>query len=396
MSIANTNTGSFVREDYGSPAADVARCVGVGIGGEPARLAREFVACRPVLLADVATRQALPRRVFCVNKLYRHPDKPAFVGNLGLQVREGPRMQDAPLDFPSPNPRANTLEVFKRNPSFRAFSNSANLFGNHMVLKLHHSGLTPAETMNDSAGRARAFLLQTFPLPPAPGANTSHFAGIPKSLPVGTLSEVHKAKVYSKPFLARGSFSFREIDRDEQVEDSRTANKVCLTALKVQHLALLCTGDKADVFHSSINRPNTHRVVGEIPRQKAFVIRKRAERFKSTLNVAIKLVGIHDLADGSHHRLSRKAWKFFTATVVSQFVQRKLSECFRLQCLLRNPITGGINGAKRFPERPRLSFVSQQFDHHSQLHDQTIVNTLSKASQFLSPQSAGFHGSNRK
>jgi hypothetical protein len=48
------NTISFVRLDYDSPAGNIAGCVGIGVGGEPTRHARELVARRAVLFADTA------------------------------------------------------------------------------------------------------------------------------------------------------------------------------------------------------------------------------------------------------------------------------------------------------------------------------------------------------
>jgi len=103
------NTISFVRLDYDSPAGNIAGCVGIGVGGEPTRHARELVARRAVLFADTAARRTLPGRVARVNELNRHTEKPAFVFDLREQVSEGPRVQDAALRFSSPYPVAYSL-----------------------------------------------------------------------------------------------------------------------------------------------------------------------------------------------------------------------------------------------------------------------------------------------
>jgi hypothetical protein len=51
MDFATTNF-RHVRVIESTPARNISRCVGVGIGGKSARLARELVARGPVLLAD--------------------------------------------------------------------------------------------------------------------------------------------------------------------------------------------------------------------------------------------------------------------------------------------------------------------------------------------------------
>ena len=96
MDFATTNF-RYVRVIEGTPARNVSRCVGIGIGGKPARLARELIACGPVLLTDTAAGRTSPAGVARVNEFDRHSDKPALVGNLRLEIREGPRVQDSAL-----------------------------------------------------------------------------------------------------------------------------------------------------------------------------------------------------------------------------------------------------------------------------------------------------------
>lgn len=86
MVSLSTNTDLRVRVIESTPARNVAGCVGVGIGGIAARMAREAVACWAVLLADATTRRTKPARIARVNKFYRYPDKSALVGNLRLEV----------------------------------------------------------------------------------------------------------------------------------------------------------------------------------------------------------------------------------------------------------------------------------------------------------------------
>ena len=103
----------FVCPDYYGPTGDVARCDMVDFSGEPAVHAVEQVPALAVGFGDMAASGTGSTGVARVNKLDRGADKPALVGDLGLEILEGPGVQDAPLAFPSRNPPAYPLEVFE-------------------------------------------------------------------------------------------------------------------------------------------------------------------------------------------------------------------------------------------------------------------------------------------
>src|SRR5208337_592265 len=106
MDFATTNF-RYVRVIESTPARNFSRCVGIGVGGKPARVTRELVACRPVLLADAAAHRTSTAGVKGSNERDWHSDKFALVGNLRLEVCESPRVQDVALLFRSPYPRTN-------------------------------------------------------------------------------------------------------------------------------------------------------------------------------------------------------------------------------------------------------------------------------------------------
>ncbi len=56
-----------------------------------------------------------------------------LVANKGLQLKERPAMQNGALRLPSPHPRANVLEIFKRNPTLRALSLPNDAFADRVV-----------------------------------------------------------------------------------------------------------------------------------------------------------------------------------------------------------------------------------------------------------------------
>ena len=78
------------------------------------------------------------------NELDGHARQFGLVGQLPLQILERPGIQVSALLSTSLNPRANVLEVFKSNPSLRAFSIGDNLFTDTVVYITTKQGLFPA------------------------------------------------------------------------------------------------------------------------------------------------------------------------------------------------------------------------------------------------------------
>jgi hypothetical protein len=257
MDFATTNY-RYVRVVESTPASNVTGCVSVGVSGKSARLARELVACWPVLIADVSTRRALPRRVARVNKFNRHTDEPALVENLRLEIGEGPRVQNAALLSISPDPRTDMRQIFERNPSIRAFSNTANLFGNDVVHVAHKSLFASADSAQDTFGRTCAFLLKALALPPTAGTDASHLAGVAESLTIRTLREIHQPKVNTQP-ADRLLFSFfRHVHGHIEVPLAVTQNQIRLSFWKLKQFALSFAADKRKMLQSTFYCPDAY------------------------------------------------------------------------------------------------------------------------------------------
>jgi hypothetical protein len=74
-----------------------------------------------IRFCDLAARWAGARGISRINQHGRDTRKHGFVRDKGLQLKERPAMQYGALRLPSPEERANVLEIFKRNPSLCAF-----------------------------------------------------------------------------------------------------------------------------------------------------------------------------------------------------------------------------------------------------------------------------------
>lgn len=372
----------FVRPIYGGPACDVAGSVGVGIGGESARLAREVVACGTVLFADVSARRTSPTGIAWVNKLHRHSDKPALVGDLFLKIVKSPRVQDSTLLSGSPYPTANALEIFQGNAASGAFCNIANLFGNHMILVSDKSGFPATKPPQDTPTGSSALGLKALSLPPSAIANTRHIASISVGLTVRRLSQIHQTQINTKPGFTLGNFGLRKGDRHKQIKLSTLENQVSLTALILDHFPLAWSTNKRNVL-ASINRPDAHRRCGHVPRQNAFIVGKRSQRSKCATHVHVDLVGVNHLCVGTDNDLRRENRECFSTWPINKVVKRDLRKDFSGPCFLGNPVASGIGCLKSDFKCQSLFVGRQQFHLHSQLHERKLHHCIDKASGFM-------------
>ncbi len=349
MTSLATNTGLCVRVVESTPASNVARCVSVSIGGVAARLARELIACWPVLFANASTHRARPAGVSWVNKFHRHSDKPAFVGNLRLKVGECPRVQDAALLFSSPNPRSDVRQILQRNTTLRAFSNTDNLFRDNVVRVPHKSLLAPAQSAQHTLRGAGAFGLKPFALSPATGTNTGNLASVSECLTVGALGQINEPKVDAKPPYGRLLHLLRNFNRHIQIPFSVAKNQIRLAFWKLKQLALPLSAEEWKIFNPSANRPDAHGGLGKLEIKNAGVVGNAAELAKLALFFPVQFVSVGNLGNQTRNNL-RGQWEFTTKLFVKQAVHWELSKFFLLPRKLRKPVCTTVGSLKRFTQ----------------------------------------------
>ena len=379
MDFATTNF-RYVRVIEGTPARNVSRCVGIGIGGKPARLARELIACGPVLLTDTAAGRTSPAGVARVNEFDRHSDKPALVGNLRLEIREGPRVQDAALLSVSPDPRTNTFQIFQGNPSIRAFSNTANLFGDDVIHVPHKSLFPSTEPVQDALGLARAFLLKSLSLPPSPSANFGCLASVTECLAVGTLREVHQSKVDAKP---ANSFLFAflwHVHGHVEIPLAVTQNQIALAFRKFQQLTLALATDKLNMFQPSSHSPDAHGRGRKLEIKNASVVGNAAVLAKSALRLLVQLVGVSNLGVKADNNL-RGQIELTANLFVVQTVHWELAKLLLFPAQFRQTTCRLIRQLQSFAQRLRLFWRRQKFHLNSQLHSLNIFKGLNMSNE---------------
>ena len=382
MSIATTNIDPFVWQDYGCPAADVARCVCIGISGESARLAREFVARWPVLFANAAARRTGPTGIARVNKFNRHSDKPALVGDLRLKVSESPRVQDSALLSGSPDPRTNMRQIFQRNSPLRAFSNCRNLFGDGVVCDLHKPSLASAQTEQDSLGRARAFGLKAFSLTPTAGTDACNLAGIAENLAVGTFGDIGQSQINTKPANCFLLPFFRHVHRNVQKPFTVAKNQIRLAFRKFKQFALAFAAYKRKMFESAFDRPKADGGLIELEIQNSSIVGNASMLSERALCFLVKFVSVGDFRVEPDNNLSGQR-KLSTNLFVKQSVHRKLAELFIFPSQLRQAISRSIGCFQRLAQSKRLFFLRQKFNLHCQCHSVNLLKCLNLSNNNL-------------
>ena len=373
--IVATSYSLRVRVVDNTPARNVSSGVCVGIGGMSARLARESSACWLVLLADVSARFAGAGRVSGVNKFDRHSDEPALVGNLRLQVSESPRVQDAALLSVSPYPRTNVRQVFQRDSSICAFSNTDYLFRDSVIHVSNKSLFASTQTMQDTLGGLRAFGLQPSALSPTAGANTGNLASVPESLTVRTLREIDKAEVNTKPTNSLALSFFRYVHRHIEKPLALAKKQIAFSFGKFKQLTLAFTAGKWQMFQATANSPDADSRSGQLKIEYASIVRNTTVLAKHPLRFLVKLVGIRNLSDQQADDLRRQR-ELISNLPVELPLKWEAAKLFRLPSQLRKTVSGAIRRFQCLAQRRRLFWRWQQFNLHSQLHGSTILKDL--------------------
>ena len=105
----------------------------IGMTSAATRYTTEGCLIRTVCLVGMPTGWAPPRGIARVDQGNGNACKPGLIHDIALQLKERPAMQHGALRLPSPYPRANVLEIFKRDSSLRALSLPNDAFADRVV-----------------------------------------------------------------------------------------------------------------------------------------------------------------------------------------------------------------------------------------------------------------------
>ena len=152
------------------PAANVDRSVHVGVQRKRTRRADKRGLRFPSGFVDMSAARTHPRGIARIHRQHWDTGQRRFVGEKLAELSKRPGVQyDAlhPYGVPAANldPRADVREVFKRHCSLRAFGQSYETFGDHVVGIGRKASFLSAQAAQPKPGGAGVLALQ---LPPKP------------------------------------------------------------------------------------------------------------------------------------------------------------------------------------------------------------------------------------
>lgn len=372
------------------PTSDFQRSVGVCVSGVPTSSADELCLAFSVSLIDVATLPASAGRVARIDKFNRDSCSLGFVQNKALQLVKRPAMQTTALSLTSPYPNANPLEVFHCDSASGALCSTYYLFRNYVVRICREPLLFTPSSAHQAFGTLRAFLLE-FALQPNITSPVVIDGRAGEPLTVRSLSNCDKSKVYPNPLDNLRFFFVGNVHGRKQEPFFVPVNKVSLSTLKTEKLPVMLSAHKRD-REATVQAPDAHRVLDDIPRQDAHVVANRAVFAERPLNVAVKFVGVSNLGYQPNHHLCGQR-EVCSNLRVAQLVQRKLAKFLSVPRRFAESVTGNIRRLKSAQQSVRLLgrglefYLSGQF--HYLLNIVIYLTNLNTKNGFPPPAKAG-------
>jgi len=154
-------------------------------------------------------------------------------------------MQNGALRLPSPDPRANALEVFKRNPTLRALSLPNDAFADRVVHVLGKAILLSGQLAQPPLCRQGTLLLKPISEPPLAVAHAFHRTpAVDHAVRVG--GDIRHAQVDPDHIVDILGVGFLDLAHREQIPCTTHQRQVDLTALRLEQGPLACATDEGD------------------------------------------------------------------------------------------------------------------------------------------------------
>lgn len=360
-----------VRPDYFGPACNHARRVDVGIRALPAGETHEVVAGLSVGLLDVAAGSAFARCVARIDVADGKSGTLALVGDLGLQITEGPRVEDSSLLPRGPYPTADTIEVFDGDSTVGAVGHSDDLLRDTMVRVAREALFLQLTLPQEPPGALGSLLLELLAKPCSSSPKVVKVRAR-EVFAVAGCSDVDDSDVHAEPTADLALFGVGHVNRNEQVEAAIPKSEIRLSSVVLEKFTLMFSADERDAL-APFNCPDVGCLV--LPGQDARIVRYRSERPEDTLPLSVELVGVSDLRDASNDYLGREVFERSAAVVVGESVKVELAEGLGQPTLLREPVTCCIRSAQSVRKRDRLLGVRPELDLDRELHTTNIAHS---------------------
>lgn len=288
-----------------------------------------------------------------------------FVGHKRQELKERPAMQNGALRLPSPHPRANVLEVFKRYSSLRALSLPNDALADRMVHILGKAGLLPGQAPEPSCCGACAFLLQPIPKPPMPIAHVLDRAAAVDGA-VRVRSDIRHTQVNAEHLIHSKRLRLLKVTHGEQIPFATDQDQIGFAVAGLKQWALPRTADERDRL-PPVQGPDRHRRVRQGKRQDAVIVGNRRVGPEGARGALVRFVGVSNLCQCPNGHLGRES-KLLTYLRVAQPLQGKLAKGARLPGNGAEVVTRRIGRLKRALEHGGLWQRRLQFQLSNEFH----------------------------
>ena len=357
--------------DYFGPTCYDASRVDISIHALPASETHEVVAGLPVGLLNVSAGSALARGVAWIDVADGESSSLSLVGDLGLQITEGPGVEDSSLLPRGPYPTADAIEVFDGDSTVGAVGRSDNLLRNAVVRVAREALFLQLALFQEPLSALRPLLLELLAKPCSSSPKAVEVQAR-KVLAVAGRGDVDDADVYAEPPADLALFGVRHVNRNEQVEAALPKSEIRFSSVVLEKLTLMLSADEGDAL-PSIDRPDVGCLA--FPGQDARVVRDGSERPERALSLAVELVRIGDLRDATDDRLGREVFERSAAVVVSEPVNVELAKRRGRPCSFREPIAGCVCPAQRCRKSSGLLGIRLELDLDRELHTPNVAHS---------------------
>jgi hypothetical protein len=334
-------------------------------------------------LVNMAARWTCSRGISRIDQSDGYARKRGLVCDTGLQLKERPAMQNGALRLPSPHPRANVLEVFKRNPPLCALSLPNNAFADRMVDILCEARFLSRQFLESPLRRQGSLLLELVSEPPVPIANTfDGTAAVNRAIAIS--GDVRHTQIDPKHVVNILWIGFVYLTGRQQIPVAAMVDQIGFTHPRVEQPHLALTSDEGD-RQPPFQCPDRHRRFKQVPRENAVIVGNSGKRTKGALCLLAEFVGIAYFRKRADDDLCRQS-KYFSHMWVAQLLERKLAKCLRFPGDSADVVAGGVGRLKYMPKGISLLRRRQQLQLCDQFH---ILNCRTKE-RHMQPQSAAF------
>src|SRR6266540_5788217 len=212
-------------------------------------------------------------------------------------------MQNGALRLSSPHPRADVLEIFKRDPPLRALSLPNNAFADRVVHILGKARFLSRQFPEPPLRRQSSFFLELVPEPPMPIPDALDGAAAVDRA-VAICGDVRHAQIDSKHVVNVLRVGFLYFAGCQQIPVAAMVDQIGFAHAGLKQLHLALTSDKGD-RQASQKRPDRHRWLVQVPRENAVIIGDGGEWAEGALGLLVELVAVAYFGKRTNNHLRR-------------------------------------------------------------------------------------------